>query len=98
MAKTGSNQYMERWEPTLCWDCENACGKCSWSAELKPVKGWKAEKTWVTTQKDHKVESRRVIKCPEFKRDAYGFGLYRKELGKDNGKAEGLEELLGNAV
>ena len=59
---------------TLCWDCDKACGKCSWSKELKPVKGWKAVPTKVkngfTTFKGTKnfsiVDSFDVYDCPEF--------------------------------
>lgn len=32
-------------EESICWNCVNACGKCSWSSELKPVDKWKATKT-----------------------------------------------------
>ena len=79
MASMGSNQYFKRGEPTLCWDCANACGGCSWSEKLMPVKGWKSEDTRVLTQINRTVESRRIIECPEFKRDSWGNGLYRKE-------------------
>lgn len=27
----------------ICWYCKKACGKCSWSRELKPVEGWEPE-------------------------------------------------------
>lgn len=27
---------------TLCWNCKNSLGSCSWSDELKPVEGWDA--------------------------------------------------------
>lgn len=45
---------------TLCWSCKNACGGCSWSKSLTPVKGWQAEKTLV---------SYLVIKCPNYRWD-----------------------------
>ena len=59
-------------EYALCWDCANATGGCSWSDNLRPVKGWEAKRT-------HKKEfdSWLVINCPKFERDAYDFGLYR---------------------
>lgn len=58
---------------TLCWDCQNACGGCSWSKAFKPVNGWTAERkdvkvnhtyrgrSWTQTE-----ESYIVKKCPEF--------------------------------
>lgn len=47
-------------EESICWNCVNACGKCSWSSELKPVDKWKATKTkW----------SYMVKKCPMFEED-----------------------------
>jgi hypothetical protein len=59
---------------TLCWDCEKACGKCSWSREFVPVKGWKAIPTKLfqyTTGKGRKriayyTGSFDVYECPEF--------------------------------
>lgn len=57
---------------TICWDCANATGGCSWSKSLVPVEGWKAIKT-----KKQTVESYAVYDCPEFKRDAMGNGLRR---------------------
>lgn len=89
MAETGSNQFGVRGKPTICWDCANACGGCNWSANLEPVKGWEAEKTRITTSVRQTVESWRVIKCPEFKRDARMNGLVREEPKKKNGKPDG---------
>lgn len=56
--------------PTLCWDCENAVGWCSWSKDLKPVDGWTAE--YVPDKDSYYVEA-----CPQFQRDAYGGGAKR---------------------
>ena len=65
---------------TLCWNCANATGGCSWADELKPVKGWIA-----TPQTRHRLESYTVHQCPEFKRDAYYFGLRKlKEIENGN--------------
>lgn len=52
--------------PSLCWDCANATGGCSWSQSFEPVEGWKAER------EENKLgigESYRVEECPLFKRD-----------------------------
>jgi len=59
--------------PTLCWDCRNAIGGCSWSTLFKPVEGWKAE----PTKNKEGATSFNVIKCPEFKRDAIYGGQQR---------------------
>lgn len=53
---------------TLCWNCQNACGKCSWSKDFTPVKGWKAKKTKIRFGNSYD-ESYHVTKCPEYKKD-----------------------------
>ena len=56
---------------TLCWDCSNATEKrCTWAAHFQPVEGWEANKT---------ETSWFVVSCPQFRRDSYGFGLYRRQ-------------------
>ena len=57
---------------TLCWECANATGNCSWSEDLIPVEGWVAEYSTKT-----KEDSYRVIACPEFVRDSYQNGQVR---------------------
>ena len=66
-------------EPSLCWDCANACGDCSWSRhyDKKAVKGWTVREKLVTVDGDIVDESYCVIKCPEFIRDAMKGGLVR---------------------
>ena len=67
-------------QPTLCWDCANATGKCSWSSDLKPVKGWTAVPTKKYVYGGY-MESYLVSECPQFKRDAIGAGMKKyKEL------------------
>lgn len=63
---------------TLCWDCANACGGCSWSDHWlhRPVEGWDAIRTDLKA-KDGVIESYIVVECPEFERDAYQFGQRR---------------------
>lgn len=46
---------------TICWDCKNACGDCSWSRFLMPVVGWEAIETEVDENKSY-----RVVNCPSF--------------------------------
>lgn len=59
---------------TLCWDCKNATGNCSWSENLKPVNGWKAERTHIHSTD---IDSYMVYECPKFVRDAI-YGGQRK--------------------
>lgn len=49
---------------TLCWDCENCIGGCSWSKDFKPVEGWKAE---AVTNSDNS-DTYFVHECPQFKK------------------------------
>lgn len=42
---------------SLCWDCQNACGGCSWSRCFEPVAGWEAKPS---------EDSFFVINCPQF--------------------------------
>ena len=64
---------------TLCWDCANYCGGCSWSDHWmhKPVEGWTAIRNDIRTKAGDVVESYIVMGCPEFVRDAYGGGQER---------------------
>lgn len=70
-----------KYSHTLCWDCERACGGCSWSQSLKPVHGWTATKLQMKTrtewngQPGRDVASYIVHDCPQFKRDAVGYGM-----------------------
>lgn len=70
-----------RHQQTLCWDCENATGGCSWAdhGDHTPVKGWDAIRTRIKTNRftDEYAESYIVLACPEFVRDGEGFGLFR---------------------
>lgn len=47
---------------TLCWSCKKVTRSgCSWAKNHTPVEGWNAKKT-----KKAKIESYRVIECPEY--------------------------------
>ena len=48
---------------TLCWDCENYIGGCSWTKDFKPVEGWKAEEVTNSNNTDTYL----VRECPQFK-------------------------------
>lgn len=52
----------------LCWSCGNATGGCSWSDGLEPVRG---------SESIEERGGRTVIRCPEYKRDSFGDGIYR---------------------
>ena len=53
---------------TICWSCDNACGKCCWSQSFKPVPGWTATPTKVYQSKGVYQDSFLVQKCPQFKK------------------------------
>ena len=52
-------------KPTICGDCENSVGYCSWSSNLKPVRGWKAKPT-IIRNNGVNFSGFCVIKCPYF--------------------------------
>lgn len=65
----------EKTHETLCWGCEKACGKCSWSKKFVPVEGWEAKPTTVYIREEtlpsgevkrYYTDSFDVYKCPEF--------------------------------
>lgn len=64
---------------TLCWDCANACGGCSWSNHWDhlPVDGWKAVETRVRMNNDDYEVSYIVLECPRFERDGVDGGTAR---------------------
>ena len=62
---------------TICWDCGNALGGCSWSARLEPVEGWEAEPTQKAQFRGEPLQSFLVKECPRFQRDAMNGGLKR---------------------
>lgn len=49
----------------LCWTCQNACGKCSWSQLLIPVKGWIATPT-IIHDSVKPYPSYRIDACPRY--------------------------------
>ena len=65
-------------KPNICFDCERACGGCSWSEEdpetkkirFEPVPGWTARKIMKHTgygrSKDHWTETYCITACPLF--------------------------------
>ena len=65
----------------ICFDCQKACGGCSWSEldpntgkpRFEPVPGWTAEKVKLQTTSTPKgrviVETYYITACPEFVKD-----------------------------
>lgn len=47
----------------LCWLCEKACGRCSWSRDFTPVPGWKATPHFIQADSTHTYA---IHECPEF--------------------------------
>ena len=66
-------------KPTLCWQCGNACGNCSWSdGSFTPVDGWTAIPTIIHTPHGKRdLESFIIERCPRYIED------FRKYKGKD---------------
>ena len=69
---------------TLCWECAKATtGECCWSRgdDFGPVDGWEAEpvRIRINAKTGQYVDTFIVTKCPEFRRDAYEFGLRRMD-------------------
>lgn len=60
---------------SLCWDCANATGGCSWANSLEPVEGWNAIEFKPTSTKPYSTHL--VLDCPLFERDAYDGGVRR---------------------
>ena len=60
---------------TICWECKNATGGCSWTQSFIPVTGWKATIIKPTSTKPYSTYI--VEECPEFERDAYDGGIKR---------------------
>lgn len=59
----------------ICFDCQNACGGCSWSAVgdygkllFEPVPGWTAEPTSFIVD-GRVVNTYHITACPQFKPD-----------------------------
>lgn len=65
---------MKYHKSNICFDCKNACGKCSWSGldpvtkkpAFKPVEGWTAEKVYINFGKNYHTETYRITACPQF--------------------------------
>ena len=57
----------------LCESCQNACGKCRWSASGKPIEGWVAYPTRINISNRGAgvyINSFQILRCPQYKQDA----------------------------
>ena len=61
----------------ICFDCQKACGGCSWSEidpdtgkpRFQPVEGWTAKPVVIQVENGRAVEGYHVTACPEFVKD-----------------------------
>ena len=88
-------------DSTLCWECANFCGNCDWSAEGKPVKGWKAKRTLINNVdgfgKKRTDKSFKVFSCPQFKSDKEQYNQpIRTSSGEVYEPNPIVREVLGN--
>lgn len=59
-----------RWDESKCWSCKKSAGRCSWSAMLAPVAGWKVEKRPVPPGTHMQCDELiKVRSCPEYEKD-----------------------------
>lgn len=70
-----TNEEKFRRSFTLCWDCKNATGNCSWSQDFIPVEGWLADEQPPNGAKPSTTYT--VYSCPKFERDAFDGGARR---------------------
>ena len=64
-----AGRYKKTTVDTICWNCKNATGGCSWSEDFTPVEGWKAKPTTLKVRSGkyiNYVKSYVVRKCPKF--------------------------------
>lgn len=52
-------------DQSLCWNCKNCFGGCSWFERFEPVEGWRAERT-IIKYFNTKTPSFLVRDCPLF--------------------------------
>ena len=57
---------MPKGKVSICADCARSVGLCAWSANLKPVEGWKTEPVKRWGEGGVKIDSVRVLECPLF--------------------------------
>ena len=65
------NRYHPELPQTICWDCRNATGHCSWSRykSFRPVEGWDVIPTKINDGTRNPQSSYIVLRCPLFDPD-----------------------------
>ena len=60
--------YVPASKANICFDCQNACGGCSWSMSFEPIPGWTAKKVKqkITGKTAQWVDTYHITACPEF--------------------------------
>ena len=79
----GLNEYLvpAGSKANICFNCQKACGKCSWTAvdpvtkkiRFEPIPGWTAEKVKLLTGHSHYnavvIDTYHITGCPEYLAD-----------------------------
>ena len=83
----------------ICFDCDNACGGCSWSAAgmdgkllFEPVPGWTAEKVTLNWRKGKNDFTYHITACPQFSNTG------RKKKPKATMTLEQVEYMIGRLL
>lgn len=50
----------------LCDKCKKACGRCSWSHNLTPIKGWTAKEVYYPTPSGENQFTYHITGCPQY--------------------------------
>lgn len=68
----------------ICFDCQKACGGCSWSEidpdtekpRFQPVEGWTAEPVMMFLYEGKRIQTYHITACPEFVKDEHREPMY----------------------
>ncbi len=71
----------------ICWYCQKASGKCSWSHENIPIPGWNAEADVLNSQtaSGRGIPTYRIYDCPEYEPGKEG-EFYEKQRKRKSKK------------
>lgn len=50
----------------ICFDCQRACGGCSWSQDFTPVPGWTAKPVKLKQSPGEPIDTYHITGCPLF--------------------------------
>ena len=71
---------------SLCWSCAKACGYCSWSCALEPVKGWETRETHSGPYC--------VVSCPEYLDDSHRLEVMKTKPMLSMPEAQGADNKM----